>query len=818
MSEMTLQLLLAFDAAPWHAAAERWQQLERGIDDATDQVIRGTRDFSFAWPSGAGSAATFQEAIAVSAEVGNAYGPARRIREAMDQHAYAMGSLRQQAESIVAAAQQAGYTVDTATGTITAPASAYMGGNLDRTGRETGLLLNDLRSVVEYARAQDDATAGIINDNVPTGQAGFGASPPGAIARATELARKLKDPTYQPTAVELDELRDLIQTYGRDQVFAFDLLTALGPKGLLELNGTLATYQLDPPGKDPDSFLFDNETADIVRDLQNGLGVMLGTATEPTGTKTGLRGEDYVPGKYELSSRWVSDLMAAGRSRMDIGDPSSPARYVEGVYGYQLLSPLLLNGGMDSGFVATVGGDIVDFEMEQGKSSFLWNEGRGENVRLDWTQGHDDNAVPAGYDPVNALMDGLSRNGEGARDLLTGVSESSTDPRAPDGGRLPRLDYLLTDRDWQADVSGGAGWAAETMAHDDDYKKSGLDDFATALERATIDHPGPAARYLTEAIIYESTIDETVTGAADTDAKARADGKESNEFMEIDVIPPEMRDSMARIMSGYIADVNGNIADADYGTPDSIDVDRQQLVRFLADIGKDEGAHEIVARAEAGYGAAAYDQVLSGRQNLDADVRANLDAMKVISQNYGGVMGALDMGAIEANIETSAQRDEKTNTSIETRYKVVGPLIEGAVGAASSRVPGASDLLNGYVGEALEGLEEWEKSDSSGPARYQVGEVLGAGRNAAVAITEAAFYESGRLENLPPELMDQNGGLKPMNDWAGEEVSAWRDYKRIHGLDTVSAAAAEAGNAYQLGYEWAKSTLIPDVPKGGESK
>ncbi|MEV0898572.1 hypothetical protein [Actinoplanes sp. NPDC049802] len=736
----------------------------------------------------------------------------------MDQHAYAMTALRQQAENILASARTAGYSVDTAAMTVTAPASAYMGGNLDRTGRETGALLNDLRSVVEYARAQDDATAGSINESVPSGQTGFGAASPGTIARAEELARKLKDPTYQPTFAELDELRDLIKLYGRDPALAYTVLNSLGPKGLLELSGTLATYQLDYPGKGTDDALFSRDTADIVRDLQNGLGVMLATATEPSGITGGLRGEDYVRGEHELSSQWVSDLMAAGRSRMDIGDPFSPMRYVEDVYGYQLLSPLLRNGGLDPGFVATVGGDIVDFEIEQGQGSALWNGGRGENVRLDWTQGHDENGVPAGYDPVNALMDGLSRNGEGARDLFTGVTESSTDPRAPDGGRLPRLGYLLTDRDWQADVPSGPGWTAEVMQHGDDYRKSSLHDLGTALERGTLDHPGPAARHLVEAIVYESSIDEKVTAAAATDAAAHANKQQSNEFMKTDVIPPEMRDSMARIMSGYIADVNGNIADADYGTPESIDVDRQQLVRFLADIGKDEAAHDIVARAEAGYGAAAYDNVLSGRQNPEADVRANLDAMKVISQNYGGVMGALDMGAIEADIETSAQLDEKTNTSIETRYKVIGPLVEGAVGAATSRVPGASDLINGYVGEALEGLEEWEKSDSSGQARYQVGEVLGAGRSSAVLLAEGAFYESGKLQELPPILRDDNGGLKPMDEWTGDEVRAWQNYKGARGLDTVGTAATDAGNAYQLGYEWAKSTLTPDVPKGGGSK
>ncbi|MEU8655651.1 hypothetical protein [Actinoplanes philippinensis] len=818
MSEMTLQLLLSFDAVGWHEASDRWRRVAQAVDAATDRLIGGTRDLGFAWPAGAGSAAAFHESTAVLGEVDNTYGPARRIQQAMDEHAYAMSALRQQAASIIAAARQAGYTVDTAAMTITAPASAYLGANLDRTGRETGGLLNDLRSVVEYARAQDDATARVINDNVPSAGIGFGTSPPGAIVRAQELARKLKDPTHEPTAAELDELRDLIQTYGKDRVFAFGFLDALGPKGLLELSGTLATYQLDQPGRDVDNVLFDRDRAAMVRDLQNGLGAMLATATEPSGITGGLRGEDYVRGEYELSSQWVMDLMTAGRMKMDIGDPSSPMRYVEDVYGYQLLSPLLHNGGLDPGFVATVGGDIVDFEMEQGKGSDLWTEGRGENVRLDWTQGHDDNAVPAGYDPVNALMDGLSRNGEGARDLFTGVTESSTDPRAPDGGRLPHLDYLLTDRDWRADTPGGPGWTAEVLQHGDEYRKSGLDDLGVALERATLDHPGPAARHLVEAIVYESSVDEKVTAAAATDAAAHEQKQESHEFMKTDVIPPEMRDSMARIMSGYIADVNGNIADADYGTPESIDVDRQQLVRFLADIGKDEAAHDIVARAEAGYGAAAYDYVLSGRQHPGAELSDNLNAMKVVSQNYGGVMGALDMGAVEADIETSAQLDEKTNTSIETRYKVIGPLIEGAVGAATARVPGASDLINGYVGEALEGLEEWEKSDSSGQARYQAGEVLGAGRTSAVLIAEGAFYESGRLENLPSELIDESGDLKPMDTWAGEDISAWRDYKRTYGLDTVGAAGTEAGNAYQLGYDWARATLTPDVPKGGASE
>ncbi|GIE79326.1 hypothetical protein Aph02nite_52760 [Actinoplanes philippinensis] len=108
MSELTLPLLLSFDAGPWHEAADRWQRLVQSVDDATDQLISGVRDLAFAWPDGAGSAATFQESTAALGEVDNTYGPARRIQQAMDQHAYAMSALRQQAESIVEAARQAG--------------------------------------------------------------------------------------------------------------------------------------------------------------------------------------------------------------------------------------------------------------------------------------------------------------------------------------------------------------------------------------------------------------------------------------------------------------------------------------------------------------------------------------------------------------------------------------------------------------------------------------------------------------------------------------------------------------------------------------
>ncbi|GAA2712535.1 hypothetical protein [Actinoplanes palleronii] len=806
MSGLTLPDLLEFDAGPWHSAADGWSRVARGLDTAADQLITGTRDLGAVWPDGTGSTAAQQKAATLRAELDNTYPPAKRLADAFDQHAYAMKGLRSQAEGIVASARAAGYTVDTTAVTITAPASAYLGGNLDRTGRETGVLLNDLRSVVEYARAQDDATAATINGNVPSPQTGFGASPPGATARAEELARKLMDPAYQPTAAELDELRKLVTLYGRDKIFAYDLLTALGPRGLLQLSGTLATYQLDHPGVDADDVLFSNDTAAMVRDLQNGLGLTLATATQETGTTSGLRGETYLPGDHELPSQWTTDLMAAGRSTMDIGDPASPARYAEDVYGYQLLSPLLHNGDFDAGFLSSVGGDMVDFEMAHGENSALWTGARGENLRLDWTQGHDDNTVPAGYDPMNGLMDALSRNGDATRDLLTGTTEFTAD--GPAGGRLPRLDYLLTDRNWDAtaDVPGGPGWTTELLQHGGDYHNGALDDFGTALEHATTDQPGPQARHIVESIIYESNVDEQAMGYPNGTIPGHGT---TGDFAATHVINPQLRQPLANVTSAYIFDVNLNIADSHGAVPgQTLDVDRNHLVRYLADLGKDPGAHDTIAKAEAAYATGSYDSILSGRQNPHDDINGHLRAMENVSHNYGSVLGALDHGAAQAGHTTSAAQDATYNQHVEDRYKVAGRLVDEVMGKVTARipVPVVGDLAGEYVTDLMAQAEEQAKVDNHGLATYEVGAALGAGRSTAVSLSEQALYSSGRLEDLPSTLVE-NGDPKPVSGWNEADYQAWQQYKAGHGQSTVGNAAADAGDSYQNGYEWAGDVL-----------
>jgi hypothetical protein len=174
MSALTLEHLLTADASPWHAAAGAWRQLSTGLDDAAEQLIRGTRGLEDSWPLGPASEAAHTRTEHLEAEVGNSYNPARRIYDVVDRHAHGLTELRAQAEAIVASAQAAGLTVHPATGDVTAPASAYLGGNLDHTARAIAAVLAELQQILVRARDLDASTANAITVNLPAPRTGFG--------------------------------------------------------------------------------------------------------------------------------------------------------------------------------------------------------------------------------------------------------------------------------------------------------------------------------------------------------------------------------------------------------------------------------------------------------------------------------------------------------------------------------------------------------------------------------------------------------------------------------------------------------------------
>lgn len=118
MSGLTLAALLAADAGGFGAAAAAWQRLAGQLDDGAEQLIRGTRELQDAWPVGSASQAAHDKTARLRAEVSNTYNPARRIGQALREHADTLPGLQQTARAIIAAAQTVNAYVHQLTGVL----------------------------------------------------------------------------------------------------------------------------------------------------------------------------------------------------------------------------------------------------------------------------------------------------------------------------------------------------------------------------------------------------------------------------------------------------------------------------------------------------------------------------------------------------------------------------------------------------------------------------------------------------------------------------------------------------------------------------
>jgi hypothetical protein len=582
--------------------------------------------------------------------------------------------------------------------------------------------------------------------------------------RAADLGNRIKDPNHQPTKAELDELNKLLATNRDEKPFAAEFLNGVGPRGLLELNGRIATLQGDNPvAQRGDGPLWDDELAGTVQSLQQNLGFVLATGTREPG------------GENQVSWQWVGDLTRLGREKFTIGptdeyNEKSPEGLKQSqVYGYQLLGPLLRNGSYGAGFIAFVGGDMLDFEMSQKgddkDKSKVWNTRLGP-TRLDWTSGHGSYAE-SGYDPVAGLMVALKGSPEGARQLLAGVTVHEHGKPT----RLPRVDYLLTDREWPDDRLG-----LNPDDHDDKdwhtYQPAGLDRFGEVLEVATRDLDNRQAGQIVSSIVYELAVDEEALGRDNGDY----DGKKTTVFSGVDVVPPQLRDSVSRIMSTWISSVHNGF-DGGEGVPrdkETGDTDPylpgvqpvmaefagNHLRMVLADLGKDEDAYTRVQNAELAYAAAAYDSVLSKGVNDET-----LTSIDVISRGVGGVFGTLDYGATAAGHATADAADGKHNTMINNRF-AVGAVAMDSVGAAINEKVPVVGVAIGSTGNKL--LDAWKQTlyqDSTGAVNYDVGIRIDNGALLTEQLVGAAIARNTPPDQLPAGLSSPDPAKWTKEDW-----------------------------------------------------
>ncbi|RZU49360.1 alpha/beta hydrolase family protein [Krasilnikovia cinnamomea] len=171
----TMQTLLDADPGRIHIAAEAWLAMAGDLDDACEELIRGSRDLPDAWQLGPAAEAAQAANRDLLAEASNTEPPARRIGQALRTHADTVRGLQEMARQIAAEATGRGFVVDLAAGTVaagTALASDSSGGQ--QIGQTISSYVQQLQSIIERAVDLDESTMNAIRVNLPNARTGFG--------------------------------------------------------------------------------------------------------------------------------------------------------------------------------------------------------------------------------------------------------------------------------------------------------------------------------------------------------------------------------------------------------------------------------------------------------------------------------------------------------------------------------------------------------------------------------------------------------------------------------------------------------------------
>ena len=195
MTALTMQAL--FDVSAEHVAtsAQAWLDMAEALDDATEELIRGSRSLPEVWPLGDAADAAHRKVAGVRSEASNAHHPCRRIGTALREHADTLRSLQQLLRDISVEATRNGFDVDPATGRVTAPDHLYAEAPPSYSiPQQIGGYVRQLQDVLNRAADLDARTSAVLNANLPDAQRGFGSLSASTVSQAAVEAQKGRTP------------------------------------------------------------------------------------------------------------------------------------------------------------------------------------------------------------------------------------------------------------------------------------------------------------------------------------------------------------------------------------------------------------------------------------------------------------------------------------------------------------------------------------------------------------------------------------------------------------------------------------------------
>ena len=538
---------------------------------------------------------------------------------------------------------------------------------------------------------------------------------------------------------EAADLAEMLAAYGDDSTVSTAILNKTGTDGFLNIQkNLLASMESGGWYMEKDQPFV---TGDTMGDLQRAWGTTLASATNGTTS-------DSAAGTHEhLSGSWVQQLVERGDDTYDVahamGDTGSP-------YGYQLLAPMLRDGGHGSYFLNEVGTAMEKVERDAPGGGLMWRTGNGQ---LDFTQGTwdelsgSDPDYDSGMDPFGALFDGMSQNHEAARDFLSGDLAGAG---AMDDSKS-RMEYYMKDRIWTALPDG----FQPADSH-----------FGDALVSATTHYPNQVSADLAEQAVTVSN------GMIDAEG-----GKH---------LPESLQVAMGDVVSAYMPDVFISQSDAGlnhvYGhegldRPIVAEFDQAQMGQLLTELGTNKAVGESVFANASAYANAGYDEAF-GREGLPVDTRAE-QAKSLVNDPFGSVLGSLQKGYGEELLAEGAASDAEHNAKGDTAWQVGGWVAGQVNGATVGAIPFVGGPLSDATGAAIDSEVKagttYNDVDTSSQVRDEIGGAITDRHGTVEALMQEAMYRNIDANKLPPELVS-DGKAVPMSEWTKEQSDKWYEY------------------------------------------
>jgi hypothetical protein len=338
-------------------------------------------------------------------------------------------------------------------------------------------------------------------------------------------------------------------------------------------------------------------------------------------------------------------------------------------------------------------------------------------------------------------MEGLSHDAEASRHVF------SVGAKTDDGHTLlPRVEYLLNDREWFRD-SEFPGKPSENGP--------GPHALGLALEHAaTDDVSDPRAPVIAEAVVHSFGERDSHHG---------------------DSVPSSMTRSVANILGTYIGDMNHAIdADRAGSRPGDLGAtfDRTDLLHTLAMVGTDKDSNRTVSMAELRWTTAQYELAFGGPAPAEG---TKYDSATKYADLSGTVLGTLDFGLSDAEKSRILAGDTEHNSQVDDVRKVVGILAHDAVDIGKEGVPAPKLVVDGgsfLLDKAIDELAGGFTGDHSAQANARVAAVLDDREAMTSQLAVAAAYEGGMLPGLD-RFRQPDGTLKPMDEFSEADWIAW---------------------------------------------